>query len=77
MGTGLGVWEVMRDNVVAGEREEGLREIYPQLTATQIGSARSYFVRYRDEIERQIADNAALTPERVAAGYPGLVWPAG
>lgn len=73
MGTGLGVWEVMRDYVATGEREEGLREIFPQLTPTQVGSARNYFLRYRDEVERRIAENAALTPERVVARYPGFV----
>jgi uncharacterized protein (DUF433 family) len=73
MGTGLGVWEVMRDYVAAGEREDRVREIFPQLTPAQVGAARNYFLRYRDEIERRIAENAALTPEGVVARYPGLV----
>jgi uncharacterized protein (DUF433 family) len=70
MGTGLGVWEVMRDYVAAGEREDRVREIFPQLTPAQVGAARNYFLRYRDEIERRIAENAALTPEGVVARYP-------
>jgi uncharacterized protein (DUF433 family) len=73
MGTGLGVWEVMRDYVAAGESEDRLREIFPQLSPAQIGAARNYFLRYRDEIERRIAENAALTPESVVKRYPGLV----
>jgi uncharacterized protein (DUF433 family) len=73
MGTGLGVWEVMRDYVAAGEREDRVREIFPQLTLAQIGAARNYFLRYRDEIERRIAENAALTSESVVERYPGLV----
>jgi len=77
MGTGLGVWELMRDYVAAGEREEEVRQIFPQLTSAQVGAARNYFLRYRDEIERRIAENAALTPEGVAARYPGLVRVAG
>jgi uncharacterized protein (DUF433 family) len=77
MGTGLGVWEVMRDYVAGGEREDLIHEAYPQLTAAQIGAARNYFLRHRDEIERRIDENAALTPERVAARYPGLVHLAG
>lgn len=77
MGTGLGVWEVMRDYVAAGEREDQVREIFPQLTPAQVGAARNYFLRYRDEIERRIAENAALTPEGVVARYPGLVRLAG
>ena len=77
MGTGLGVWEVMRDYVAAGEREDRVREIFPQLTPAQIGAARNYFLRYRDEIERRIAENGALTPESVVERYPGLVRLAG
>jgi uncharacterized protein (DUF433 family) len=77
MGTGLGVWEVIRDYLATGEREDRVREIFPQLTPAQIGAARNYFLRYRDEIERRIAENAALTPEGVVARYPGLVRLAG
>lgn len=76
-GTGLGVWEVIRDYLAAGEREDRLREIFPQLTPAQIGAARNYFLRYRDEIQRRIDENAALTPEGVVARYPGLVRLAG
>ena len=73
MGTGLGVWEVMRDYVAAGAREDRVREIFPQLTSVQIGVAQNYFLRYRDEIQRRIDENAALTAESVVARHPGLV----
>ena len=73
MGTGLGVWEVMRDYLAAGEREDRVREAFPQLSPAQVSAARNYFLRYRNEIERRIAENAALTPEGVVARYPGLV----
>jgi uncharacterized protein (DUF433 family) len=73
MGTGLGVWEVIRDYLATGEREDRVREIFPQLAPAQIGAARNYFLRYPDEIERRIAEDAALTPEGVVARYPGLV----
>ena len=65
--------------MAAGEREDRVREIFPQLTPAQpqVGAARNYFLRYRDEIERRIAENAALTPESVVARYPGLVRLAG
>lgn len=77
MGTGLGVWEVIRDYTAVSEGEDRLREIFPQLTPAQIGAARNYFLRYRDEIQRRIDENAALTPEGVVARYPGLVRLAG
>ena len=77
MGTGLGVWEVIRDYMAVGEREDRLREIFPQLSPAQISAARNYFLRYRDAIQRRIDENAALTPEGVVARYPGLVRLAG
>ncbi len=73
MGTGLGVWEVIRDYLATGEREDRLREIFPQLTPAQVSAARNYFLRYRDEIQRRIDEDAGLTPEAVVARYPGLV----
>ena len=73
MGTGLGVWEIMRDYLAVGEREDRLREIFPQLSAAQIAAGRNYFLRFREEIERRIADDAAMTAEVVAGRYPGLV----
>ena len=73
MGTGLGVWEMIRDYLAIGEREDRLQEIFPHLTRAQIGAARNYFLRYRDEIQRRIDENAALTLEAVVAQYPGLV----
>jgi uncharacterized protein (DUF433 family) len=73
MGTGLGVWELMRDAPAVGDLEAPLREIYPQLTPVQIRAARNYFLRYRDEIERRIAETAAWTAEQAHAQYPGLV----
>ncbi|MGH7266595.1 MAG: hypothetical protein ACREMB_17370 [Candidatus Rokuibacteriota bacterium] len=73
MGTGLGVWEVIRDYSAVGEREGRLREVFPQLTPAQIGAARNYFLRYRDEVQRRIDEDAGLTPEVVVARYPGLV----
>jgi uncharacterized protein (DUF433 family) len=73
MGTGLGVWEIMRDYLAVGEQEARLREIFPQLSAAQIAAARNYFLRFREEIQRRISDDAALTAEAVARRYPGLV----
>lgn len=73
MGTGLGVWEIMRDYLAVGEREDQFRRIFPQLSPAQIASARNYFIRFREEIQRRIADDTALTAEAVADRYPGLV----
>jgi uncharacterized protein (DUF433 family) len=73
MGTGLGVWEIIRDYLAVGEREDRLREIFPQLSPAQITAARNYFLRFREEIQRRMADDTALTAEAVSDRYPGLV----
>lgn len=71
-GTGLAVWEVLRD--FAGDQDrERLRSAFPQLSQAQLTAALMYCRRYPDEIRRQIQANAALTVEAVEERYPGLV----
>lgn len=71
-GTGLAVWEVLRD--FAGDQDrERLRSAFPQLSQAQLTAALMYYRRYPDEIRRQIQANAALTVEAVEERYPGLV----
>ena len=71
-GTGLGVWEVMRD---FGDDQdiERLRKAFPQLSQAQITAALMYYARYRDEVRAEIDANAALSPEAIEKQYPGLV----
>jgi len=71
-GTGLGVWEVMRD---FSRDQDTLRilKIFPQLTQTQVTAALMYYKRFRDEVQAKIDANAALTPETIEEQYPGLV----
>jgi hypothetical protein len=59
--------------MISMARRRRLRSCHTALTPAQVGAARNYFLRYRDEIERRIAENAALTPEGVVTQYPGLV----
>ena len=63
----------MRDYLAVGEREDRLREIFPQLSPAQIAAARNYFLRFREETQERMVADAALTAEAVAARYPGLV----
>ena len=71
-GTGLGVWEVVRD--FSKDRDaDGIRKAFPELSQAQITAALMYFARYRDEVQAQIDANAALTPEAIKKQYPGLV----
>jgi uncharacterized protein (DUF433 family) len=71
-GTGLGVWEVLRD-FVRDENLERLRQAFPQLSSAQITAALIYFKRYPQEIRREVEANAALTAEVLERRYPGLV----
>lgn len=72
MGTGLGVWEVIRDDRAVEQQDDRLGEIFPFLTRGQIASARNYALRFPDEIDERIAA-ASISPEEVQARYPGLV----
>jgi uncharacterized protein (DUF433 family) len=71
-GTGLGVWEVLRDFVEDEDLDRVLRA-FSQLSSAQITAALIYYKRYPDEIRREVEANAALTPEVIERRYPGLV----
>src|SRR3989440_9753418 len=71
-GTGLGVWEVVRD--LSRDQKSGrIRKAFPQLSQAQVTAALMYYSRYRDEIQAKIDANAALTPESIDGQYSGLV----
>lgn len=71
-GTGLGVWEVMRD--FGNDQDiDRLRKAFPQLSQAQITAALMYYARYRGEVQAEIDANAALTREAIERQYPGLV----
>jgi uncharacterized protein (DUF433 family) len=71
-GTGLGVWEVLRD-FVQDEDLERVRRAMPQLSSAQINAALIYYKRYPGEVRRRVDANAALTAEVLERRYPGLV----
>lgn len=71
-GTGLGVWEVLRDYSTDQDADR-LRKAFPWLSQAQITAALMYYARYRDEVQAEIDANAALTPEAIEKQYPGLV----
>ena len=57
-GTGLAVWEVIRDYLAERRDEARLREALPHLTPVQIKTALLYYRAWPDEINALIADNA-------------------
>ncbi len=72
-GTGLAVWEVIRDYLAAGKDEKVLRKALPQLSGGQVKACLIYCSKYPQEIEAAIEENAALTREAVQVQIPGLV----
>ena len=72
-GTGLGVLEIIQEYRVLGVNEQELMETLPQITPANLKAALMYYKRYREEIDAEIAENAALTPEAIEARYPGLL----
>ena len=71
-GTGLAVWEVLRDYVQDQDLER-VRRAFGQFSQAQITAAVMYGSRYPEEIRREVEANAALTPEALALRHPGLV----
>ncbi len=72
-GSGLGVWEVLRDYLAAGRDERTLRKSLPQLSAAQVKACLLYYRRYPQEIDAEIRENAALTHRVIQARFRGLV----
>jgi len=71
-GTGLAVWEVLRD-YLRDRDPKRVRKMFPQLSQAQVTAALMYYGRYPEEVQRQIDANRALTPEGIEKKYPGLV----
>ena len=72
-GTGLGVWEVIRDYLASKQDVRMLRRSLPQLSEAQVKACLMYYGKYPREIDAEIAENAALTREAVQAKIPGVV----
>ena len=71
-GTGLGVWEVLRDFVKDDDLKR-VRRAFPQLSQSQLTEALMYYRRYPEEIRRRVEMNAALTAQAIEVQDPGLV----
>lgn len=59
-GTGLAVWEVIRDYLAERRDEKRLREALPHLTPAQIAAALLYYRAWPEEIDELIKDNAEV-----------------
>lgn len=71
-GTGLAVWEVLRD-YVRDRDAEAVQAAFSQLSPSQLRAALLYFSTYPDEVRAAVQHNSTLTPEAIEARYPGQV----
>jgi uncharacterized protein (DUF433 family) len=62
-GTGLGVWEVVRDYKAAKGNAKNLRRWLPHLSTAQLKAATLYYARFPQEIDAEIADDIAAHAE--------------
>ncbi len=62
-GTGLGVWEVIRDYLNSKRDEKVIRRAFPQLSEAQVKACLLYYSRYPREIDAEIEENTELARE--------------
>jgi len=65
-GAGIPVWLVIKLFRNAGEDRFNLAQALHWMTHDQIQAAFDYYARFPAEVEAELADDAAITPERVA-----------
>jgi uncharacterized protein (DUF433 family) len=73
IGTGLGVWEIVRDYLARGKNPRVLKKVLPDLSDAQIKTALFYYEKYPDEVDDAIAENEALYREGIQAQASGAV----
>jgi len=61
-GTGLAVWEVIRDYLAEKRDVKRLRRSLPRLSDAQVTAALRYYEAWPDEIDELISDNADAIP---------------
>jgi uncharacterized protein (DUF433 family) len=62
-GTGLGVWEVIRDYKAVKSDAKNLRRWLPHLSTAQLKAATVYYARFPQEIDAEISDDTAAHAE--------------
>jgi len=69
-GTGLGIWEVIRDYLASGKNDRLLKKSLPHLSGAQIKACLLYYAKYPQEIDEAIAENEALARDAAQATLP-------
>src|SRR5262245_13179938 len=62
-GTGLGVWEVIRDFKAVRGNAKKLRRWLPHLSTAQLKAATVYYAKFPQEIDAEIADDIGAHAE--------------
>ncbi len=68
-GTGLSVWEVVRDYLDEGRDARRLKKALPHLSAAQLKAALLYYEKYPEEIDAAIRENV----EAFEKLFPGVL----
>ena len=61
-GTGLAVWEVIRDYLAEKRDVKRLRRSLPRLNDAQVAAALRYYAAWPEEIDELVAENADAIP---------------
>jgi uncharacterized protein (DUF433 family) len=69
-GTGLGVWEVIRDYLAGGRDEAKAHKAFPQLSAAQTRAALLYYKKFQEEVDAEIDENAASARDLAGLARP-------
>ena len=70
VGTGLGVWEIIKDYREAGNDRAVATDCYDWLSPEQIDTAIRYYTEFPEEIDSRIDREYYWTPETLYAAYP-------
>ncbi len=62
-GTGLGVWEVIRDYKTVKGDEKALKKWFPRVSSAQLKAAILYYAKFPHEVDAAIADDTAAHAE--------------
>jgi uncharacterized protein (DUF433 family) len=62
-GSGLGVWEIIRDYHDVKGNEKKLKTWLPHISSAQLKAAILYYARFRQEVDAEIAENSAAHAE--------------
>jgi uncharacterized protein (DUF433 family) len=70
VGTGLGVWQVIKPYLAFGENWNTLVDAFHWLSKDQLRAALAYYDTFPGEVDERLQLDVDLTPEKVYEMYP-------